>query len=120
MDEFFRVMAPGAWTRIIVPDLEIYVDRYQAFRATGECSMPHADDDARPRGIYTPAASLNRLFRAYNHQFIYDFATLKAMLDKCGFIEIRKTQFGDSRDSRLLLDSPSRRIDSLYVEAQRP
>jgi predicted SAM-dependent methyltransferase len=120
LGEFRRVMASGAWVRIIVPDLEIYVDHYQAFRTGRELSMPYSEDDVRPDGIYSPAMSINRIFRAHGHQFIYDFATLNAMLEKTGFIEIRKTKFGDSRDSRLLHDTPNREIESLYVEARRP
>ena len=108
--EFRRVMAPGAWARIIVPDLEVYVDHYDAFRTKGELSMPYSEDDMRSDGIYSPAMSINRIFRAHGHQFIYDFATLKTMLEKAEFIEIRKMKFGDSHESRLLLDTPHREI----------
>ena len=106
-------MAPGAWARIIVPDLEVYVDHYDAFRTKGELSMPYSEDDMRSDGIYSPAMSINRIFRAHGHQFIYDFATLKTMLEKAEFIEIRKMKFGDSHEFRLLLDTPHREIESL-------
>jgi predicted SAM-dependent methyltransferase len=110
----------GSYIRIIVPDLEIYTDSYDQFRKTGELSMPYATDDARPDGIYSPAMSINRIMRAHGHQFIYDFATLETMLKTAGFNRIRKTQFGESADPRLLLDTPSRSIESLYLEAQKP
>ena len=30
--EFYRVMKPGSYVRIIVPDLEVYVEKYDLFR----------------------------------------------------------------------------------------
>jgi predicted SAM-dependent methyltransferase len=116
--EFHRVMQPGAYARIIVPDFELYVDQYIRFRNTGQASMPYADDDPIG-GIYTPMLSINRIFRGHGHQFIYDFATFSAMLSQAGFIDIGRRRFGDSRDQRLLLDSPDRAIESLYVEARK-
>lgn len=118
--EFYRIMRPGAYARIIVPDFEIYVDQYDLFRKTGALSMPYASDDVRADGIYSPAMSVNRIFRSHGHQFIYDFPTMEAMLNHVGFINIAKTRFGCSTDQTLILDARSRAIESLYVEAQKP
>lgn len=116
--EFHRVMKPGTYARIIVPDFEIYLDEYLRFRNTGEARMPHAADDPI-RGMYSPLISINRIFRGHGHQFIYDFATLSLMLSHAGFVDINKRKFGDGADKRLLLDSPERAIESLYVEARK-
>ena len=110
---------PGRYLRIVVPDFEVYVDRYDEFRSTGSTEMPYGNEDAI-EGIYSPAMSVNRIFREHGHQFIYDFATLKDMLKAAGFVSIRKMKFGESCDQLLLLDSPSRAIESLYVEAKKP
>jgi predicted SAM-dependent methyltransferase len=118
LGEFHRVMQPGAYARIIIPDFEVYLDQYIRFRNTGQASMPYAGEDPIA-GIYTPMLSINRIFRGHGHQFIYDFATLCAMLGQAGFIDIERRRFGDSRDQRLLLDSPERAIESLYVEARK-
>jgi predicted SAM-dependent methyltransferase len=118
LGEFHRVMQPGAYARIIVPDFEVYVDQYIRFRNTGLASMPYAGDDPIG-GIYTPMLSINRIFRGHGHQFIYDFATLSGMLSQAGFIDIGRRRFGESRDQRLLLDSAERAIESLYVEARK-
>jgi len=116
--EFYRVMISGAYTRIVVPDFQIYVDKYNEFRKTGEMSMPYASEDAI-HDIYSPAMSVNRIFRAHGHQFIYDFETLAAMLSKVGFVEITKRTFGEGSDSKLIFDTPTRSIESLYVEARK-
>jgi predicted SAM-dependent methyltransferase len=117
--EFRRVLRPGGHVRIIVPDLEIYVDRYDLFRSTGEMSMPYGDEDA-VENIYSPSMSINRVFRAHGHQFIYDFDTLAKMLGAAGFVDVVKLQFGVGKDANLLLDSEERAIESLYVEARKP
>jgi Methyltransferase domain len=118
--EFYRVMKAGTYLRIIVPDLEIYVTKYNLFRGTGELAMPYGVDDARKDGIYSAAVSVNRIFREHGHEFIYDFATMAAMLDKVGFIEVNKACFGEGANSLLILDTPARAIESLYVEARKP
>jgi len=116
--EFHRVLQPGAYARIIVPDFEIYLDQYLRFRGGGAPAMPYAEEDPIA-GVYSPMLSINRIFRGHGHQFIYDFATLALMLERTGFVEISRRQFGDSHDQRLLLDSPQRAIESLYVEARK-
>ena len=118
--EFYRVMKAGTYLRIVVPDLEIYVTKYNLFRQTGELAMPYGVDDAGKCDIYSPAVSVNRIFREHGHEFIYDFATMAAMLDNVGFIEVKKTCFGEGANPLLILDTPGRAIESLYVEARKP
>jgi predicted SAM-dependent methyltransferase len=118
--EFYRVMKAGTYLRIIVPDLEIYVNNYDLFRQTGELTMPYGADDAKKGGVYSPAVSVNRIFREHGHEFIYDFGTMAAMLEKAGFIEVNKASFGKGANPLLILDTPARAIESLYVEARKP
>jgi predicted SAM-dependent methyltransferase len=119
--EFYRVMKSGTNARIVVPDLEIYVNKYDLFRKTGELEMPYGIDDAgKDSIIYSPAVSVNRIFREHGHEFIYDFTTMAAMLDKVGFIEVNKARFGEGANPLLILDTPGRAIESLYVEARKP
>jgi|SRR5579863_3089842 len=116
--EFKRIIQPRGRIRVIVPDLEIYVDRYNLFRASREQSMPNAEDSID--GIYSPAMSINGIFKSHGHQFIYDFHTLKVMLDEVGFAEITKLRCGEGGNPALLFDSPERAVDSLYIEAIKP
>ncbi len=116
--ECHRVLAPGAYVRLIVPDFGIYVEQYLQAQQDGGSSMPYASDDV-VEGFYSPVMSINRIFRSHGHQFIYDFAALRALLELAGFIDIRRCAFGQGSDARLLLDSPERQIESLYVEARK-
>jgi hypothetical protein len=81
--------------------------------------MPYGIDDAgKDSIIYSPAVSVNRTFREHGHE--YDFATVAAMLDKVGFIEVNKACFGEGANPLLILDTPGRAIESPYVEARKP
>ena len=119
INEFHRVVRPGSAVRIVVPDLEIYIDRYDTFRTTGKTTMPYEAGDPID-GLYSPCMSINRIMHEHGHQFIYDFHTLAKMLALAGFDDIKKKQIGESDDPKLLLDTPGREVESLYVEAHKP
>jgi predicted SAM-dependent methyltransferase len=125
--EFFRVMRTGAYIRIVVPDAEIYLTQY-AKRARGESfNFPYGTDTPYARlpgleGMYTPVMSVNRIFlheyENQGHRFIYDFETMNKLLERAGFSDVRKLSFGVGNDSKLLIDTASREVESLYVEAR--
>jgi hypothetical protein len=55
---------------------------------------------------------INYAFRQGNeHRFAYDFETMKHILEKSGFIEVKR------RDFNYELDSDERKLGTLYVEA---
>lgn len=120
LGEFFRVLKPKGTVRIIVPDGELYLTRYaDIVRTKLDTSLPYSANDFY-QGIYTPIMSVNRIFLANGHQFIYDFNTLSKLLLKNGFTEIKQQSYRSGRDSQLLIDTKSRAVESLYVEATKP
>ena len=114
--ECCRVLRPGGAFRLIVPDGELYLKGYAAIGAGADVRLPYADGDMQ-HGIYTPMMSVNRIFRDHGHLFIYDFQTLELLMMQAGFVQIRKLGFGEGRDPKLLLDTPSRAEESLRIEA---
>ena len=114
LTEFFRVLKPGAPIRVVVPDGEIYLDNY-----IRKQPLPYAEGDSFLQQ-YTPMLSVNRIFRAHGHLFIYDFETMSLLLRDAGFVDIRKESFGHGRDPKLLIDKATRAVESLYVEAKNP
>jgi predicted SAM-dependent methyltransferase len=116
--EFHRVLQPGGLVRIVVPDgrrlAEAYVrnDR-QLWGALGL--------DPLPADMPTPMAMLNHVFRqGGEHQFAYDFETLRWALGNAGFADIRQCSCGESSDPQLAIDREEHAPYSLYVEARKP
>lgn len=120
-----RCLAPGRIIRLIVPDGELYLRTY----------LRHLDGDPSTRfpfqdlegsaGIWTPMLSVNRVFyqdreSLAGHRTIFDFQLLRAMLLRAGLVDVRRRACGGGGDPRLLLDTPDRAVESLYVEASAP
>ena len=119
LPEFFRVLKPGGTVRIIVPDGELYLTRYGERIDGGTEVMPYADGDIYC-GLYSSIMSVNRIFRGHDHKFIYDFATLRLLLQKHLFVDVHQESYGHGREPALLIDTEFRMVESLYVEATKP
>jgi hypothetical protein len=48
---------------------------------------------------------------------MYDFDLLRNMLFRVGFAHVRHEGFSRGADPKLLIDTPARAVESLYVEA---
>jgi predicted SAM-dependent methyltransferase len=123
--EIRRVLAPGGVARLIVPDGEMYLRLYLQHRE-GAVSpeFPYQAADARA-GLWTPMVSVNRIFyqdreSLHGHRTIFDYQLMETALRHSGFAAIQRRSYRQGADSRLLIDSPARREESLYVEAVAP
>ncbi len=113
-NEFFRMLQSKGNLRLIMPDGELYLDIYQERKVGGERRMPYEV------GYITPMARINGIFRNHGHLFIYDFDTVKKILEESGFVNIKKESYRTGRESTLLIDTDWRALESLYVEASKP
>lgn len=128
LPEALRILKPGAVIRISVPDAEKAVDSYLQARQDGKTSVPwDRPRHENPNRLHlTPMASVNNTFRrifepyAMGHKFSYDFQTLEYFLSLSGFTDIRRVDYLEGRDQRLLVDMEKRRKESLYAEAVKP
>jgi SAM-dependent methyltransferase len=122
--EVLRVLAPSGRLRLVVPDAELYLRTYCAqLQGDRTQRFPFQSEEER-RGLWTPLASVNRVFyqdreSPFGHCQMYDHALLAAVLHDCGFTDVRPCRFGEGGDPRLLIDSPGRACESLYVEATK-
>lgn len=90
-----RVLRPAGVLRVLVPDADRLIDRYRDHHpgTQGQCGLGLYDElsptaSARP----TAAGKLYELLCAEHHA-IYDWTTLRRMLETAGFTNIRRAQF---------------------------
>lgn len=122
LGECFRILKPSGRIRVIVPDVSIFVARYQAndlewFREWERLTLA-----PRKRVLVTPMQAISFVTQEYGHRSAWDFASLDRVLGEAGFIGIESAAYREGRDPRLLRDKDldSRRLVSIYVEAAKP
>ncbi len=80
-----EVLRPRAgWLRLSTPNLDWVLAEH--YRAT-----------ENPRDRAAMAVTLNRAFRGWGHRFLWNEPALRLALEACGFDEIRRERFGESR-----------------------
>jgi predicted SAM-dependent methyltransferase len=111
--EVHRILRPGGCFRVVVPDAELVMRRY----------FDAPDELVARCGVAGETAMevVNTYFRQrYEHQFLYDWATMEKMLRSAGFDRIVRAAFDrSSLCEPLVLDDKKYEWESLYVEAQR-
>jgi predicted SAM-dependent methyltransferase len=105
-----EAMAPGAAVRISTPDLAKLVDDYRAGRLV---RMEHG-------GWFpeTTCRMLNEGMRLWGHMFLYDKPELTALLEECGFSDIRRVEWGQSGHPELRGLESRPDFGDLIVEAR--
>ncbi len=110
IQELYRVMIPGSTIRIIVPDLEKYVNYYTGKKSDNNFSINWPNK----------AESFWSLTQNWGHASVWDYKLMKKSLETAGFIKIKKVNFMVGRNRKLQNDSKNREWESLYVEADKP
>jgi predicted SAM-dependent methyltransferase len=114
--EVARILRPGGVFRVVVPDGEFVMRSY----------FDEPDELVRYRGAGEPGETamemVNSFFRQrYEHQFMYDWLTLRRLLERVGFDAVTRSAFGASAlEPKLTIDDPKYARESLYVEARKP
>jgi predicted SAM-dependent methyltransferase len=106
-----RILAPGGFLRVIVPDasriMRAYVDDPQSLishRASSTC---------------LPIEAVNLYaYQRYEHQCLYDWYLMERTLAAAGFSEIAQRSFRNSANPVLAIDDAKYEWESLYVEAR--
>jgi predicted SAM-dependent methyltransferase len=116
--EIYRVMTSGGILRVIVPDGEHIIDYYVRIRAGADLAFP-LDEQEYFTFTSTPMTEVNRAFYCYGHRFMYDYETMKKLMEIAGFKSIARTAFRQGHDPALLIDSERRAGGSLFIEGVR-
>lgn len=111
-----RVIRKGGIIRIVVPDLEKIVDKYNRDKDADQLILAMHVCVARPRGL------LQRLRMAVvgarHHQWMYDGRSLVSLLQECGFSDAVVLPSGETTVKNSgPLDLREREDESVYVEA---
>lgn len=112
--EALRTLQPGAWIRILLPDLQRYVE------------FCNGKTEGRPTNAWFDeqfeycAEAIAYLTQNQGHASVWEPRLLSAALSELGFVNIAVVSYGCGSDPRLIKDSASRRHENLYVEAQKP
>jgi predicted SAM-dependent methyltransferase len=113
--EVKRILRPGGVFRVVVPDAEYVIRMYLqkpqeliAYRGSGDAGE-------------TAMEMVNTFFRQrYDHQFLYDWATMEKMLLNAGFDKVSRARFGvPIHLPAITLDDAKYEVESLYVEAMK-
>ncbi len=124
-----EMLVPGGVFRLVVPDLLWRAESFVKQGRNGSCGA--ADDFMRRSHLGREAPSTGIIRRAHllfgnsDHRWMYDEATMRALLTDAGFESIRRCEFGDSEDPMFaLVENKARFIDEgnkeLALEAKRP
>ena len=121
LSEIHRVLEPDGVVRIVVPDGELYLKSYSKI-CDGDLliKIPYEEEEKEYyKENYRPIISINRIFRSYGHQFIYDYELMKRLLENAGFKNINRENYRTGREDKLLKDLEWRKVESLYIEASK-
>jgi len=118
LSDCHRILQPHGVLRVIVPDAEKYLRAYCDGGLNGfallNVSMP------LPADLPTRMDVVNHVFhQGHEHRWGYDFENLSDRLKRAGFLQIRRTAFGQSTLPPLACDREVHKPYSLYVEASR-
>jgi predicted SAM-dependent methyltransferase len=81
--EVHRVLIPGAWVRLSTPNLDwVWRSHYRL--------------DGEPAEKREAALAINRAFRGWRHQFLWNREILEAALAAAGFDDVRWCRRGES------------------------
>jgi predicted SAM-dependent methyltransferase len=110
--ECYRVLKLGGTLRISTPDLSFLIELFTENKTElQQRYIRWAVDSHTDFGIYIDTFVINNFFRSWGHKFIYDYKTLKDLMTRCGFADIRTYNPGESDDKNLEgLESHDREI----------
>ena len=107
--ELLRTMKPGGVLRIVVPDLDKYLD-WENLKNT----VP------KMNRYQSLPESISNLTQNHLHVSVWNFDLMSEVLNDVGFTNITKTSFMKGMMPELLVDAENHQWKSLYIEAKKP
>lgn len=103
LSECYRVLNFGGKMRISTPSLEKLTDLFTSEKSKSQDQFIKwvVDKYFSEIGVYKESFVINNSYSAWGHKFIYDYETLAHLLERVGFINIRRSSPGESEDENL-------------------
>ncbi len=129
IQESFRVLKPGGTLRIVTPDINFLIALYQDEQKQlhKDYIKWNADLFVREKAPHTALSVVNNFVRDWGHVYIYDIPTLKAEMEKIGFINIKTPALNQSEHDALRGIEHEKRhpdgflaLESLIIEGTKP
>jgi predicted SAM-dependent methyltransferase len=105
--ELYRTMKPGAHLRIIVPNLDKYIQFYNG----------NSPDKQFDEMFTTGAEALRNVTQNYLHFSTWNAELMVQFCKKAGFSQVKEVAFNQGDASLIIKDTPNRAWESLYIEA---
>jgi Methyltransferase domain len=121
----FRMLKSGGTFRLVVPDLASLVRFYLARVERGDPESCHWLMRVMDLGLERRQRGLKSLIIATfgngKHCWMWDAQSLSTELERIGFVEIRRWEFGDSPDKLFnLVEEKHRIVGACALEARKP
>lgn len=109
LNEIHRILKPGCWLRINVPDLGKYIKFYCGEKV-----------DELFNNYATGAEAIHSLTQEWGHLSVWDEILLTRKLEAAGFVNIRSVDFGkEGTDQNLIIEQEVRKWETLVIEARK-
>jgi SAM-dependent methyltransferase len=120
----YSMLKPGGIFRLVVPDLESYIREYERMKADNDpfASVTFMEQTLlgevdRPQGL---KRMISYLIGNSRHLWMWDEASIREELKKCGFMHIRKAHFNDCVDKAFLdVENGERFENALCMECRK-
>jgi len=119
-EDCLRTLRPGGRMRILVPDLELWINAYVNDNMFFFEEYRKVLDSTK---YVTKASIFMGMLHNHEHKCGYDFESLKWLLENVGFTEVKRRLYGDGEVENLnLLEelNPLRTMESLCIECKKP
>ena len=125
----FSYLKPGGVFRIILPDLESYIDEYKRsilskdlnVKTTAAINFCDGTCLGRKKSRATLLARIYEAFENNRHQWMWDYSGFKKSLTKEGFVNIKRFIPNESEDPMFLLPERNYQFNnSIAIECRKP
>ncbi len=120
----YKILKKGGIFRLVVPDMEVYVNTYNKNKENGIKTACHtlmtSTLMSEESNANTLSEKISRLLGNSKHLWNYDYDSMSIELEKAGFKEIRRAEFNDSENKNFLdVEDPGRFYICLAIECKK-